>query len=112
VSNAVKRGDVATYEIRVESLRNQAHQQVAIEVQLPKSLSLESIRKNDFRHKTADQNKTIVFEPIQYFRGTDVFSAMIKLKVEQSSSGEIVALVSSLGQPDPTTTRLLVQPAN
>jgi hypothetical protein len=112
VSNAVKLGEVATYEIRVESLRNQPHQQVAIEVQIPKNLGVESIRTKDLRHKIANEDKTIVFEPIQYFRGSDVFSAVVQLKVEQSSSGEIVALVSSKGQPAPAIARLQVQPAN
>jgi RAB protein geranylgeranyltransferase component A len=108
----VKRGDLATYEIRVESLRNQPHQQVAIEVQLPKNLSLESIRTKELRHKTANEETTIVFEPIQYFRANDVFSAVVQLKVEQASAGEIVAIVSSKGQPNPAIARLLVQPVN
>jgi len=112
VSNAVKRGDLATYEIRVESLRNQPHQQVAIEVQLPKNLRLESIRTKELRHKTANEDTTIVFEPIQYFRANDVFSAVVQLKVEQASAGEIVAIVSSKGQPNPAIARLLVQPVN
>jgi len=112
VSNAVKLGEVAIYEIRVESLRNQPHQQVAIEVQIPKNLGLESIRTKDLRHKTANEGKTILFEPIQYLRGSDVFSAVVQLKVEQSGSGEIVALVSSKGQTSPAIARLQVQPVN
>lgn len=112
VSNAVKVGELATYEVRVESLRNQPHQQVAIEVQLPPNLNLHSIRTTDQKHKTSDDNKTVRFEPIQYFRGNDVFSALIQLKIEQTGAGEIVALVSSKGQPDAAIARLSVQPLN
>jgi uncharacterized repeat protein (TIGR01451 family) len=109
VSNAIKLGDIGTYEIRIESLRNKPHQQVALKLQLPPNVTLAAIRAKELRSKVENGDRTILFEPIQYFRANDVFSVVVDLRLIHADKGDLIANVSSNGQPNPTIADLSIQ---
>ena len=109
VNNSMKKGEVATYEIRVENLKNKPHQQVALRLAYPEGSTLTSIRAKDLRYKLSNNDRQIDFEPIQYFRANDVFSCVVQLRLDQSTAGELIASVTSTGQPTPSLHRLTIQ---
>jgi uncharacterized repeat protein (TIGR01451 family) len=109
VSNTVKKGEVGSYEIRVENLRNKPHQQVALRLQYPNSATLTSIRAKDLKYKLSNNDRQIDFEPIQYFRANDTYSCVVQLRLDQATEGELVASVTSTGQPTPSLNRLSIQ---
>jgi hypothetical protein len=109
VSNTVKKGEFGSYEIRVENLRNKPHQQVALRLQYPNSATLTSIRAKDLKYKLSNNDRQIDFEPIQYFRANDTYSCVVQLRLDQATEGELIASVTSTGQPTPSLNRLSIQ---
>ena len=103
VSNTIRQGDVATYEIRIENLVSKPDQRVALSLLTPEGTVLSSIRAKDLQYKITNNNRQIDLEPIKYFRPNDSFSCVVKLRHDQVLSGELIASVTSMGQTTPVT---------
>lgn len=111
VNNNVKRGEIGTYEIRVENFGNKPQQQVSLNVLLPEKATLSAIRAKELRYRLANNDHKIDFEPIKYLRGNEVFSFTIQLRIDGIDESEIVASASSSSQTDPSLHRLTIRPA-
>jgi uncharacterized repeat protein (TIGR01451 family) len=109
VSNSIKKGEVGTYEIRIENLRSQSDQRVSLQLMIPEGSSIVSISPKEMRYKLTNKDRQVDVEPIQYFRPKDSFSCVIQLKHNQSGSGELLAGATSMGQTTPTVQRLAIQ---
>ena len=109
VSNSIRKGDVATYEIRIENLINKPDQRVALSLLTPQGTVLKSIRAKDLHYKVVNSDRQIDLEPIKYFRPNDSFSCVVQLRHDEVASGELIASVTSLGQTTPVTKSLRIQ---
>ena len=109
VSNSIRKGDVATYEIRIENLINKPDQRVALSLLTPQGTVLKSIRAKDLHYKVVNSDRQIDLEPIKYFRPNDSFSCVVQLRHDEVVSGELIASVTSLGQTTPVTKSLRIQ---
>ena len=98
VTNAIRKGDVGTYEITIANLVNKPDQRVALSILTPKGAVLKSIRAKDLQYKLSNSDRQIDLEPIKYFRANDSFSCVIQLRHDEVAAGELVASVTSLGQ--------------
>ncbi len=103
VSNSIRKGDLGTYEIRIENLINKPDQRVALSLLTPQGTVLNSIRAKDLQYKVVNNDRQIDLEPIKYFRPNDTFSCVIQLRHNEVSSGELIASVTSMGQTTPVT---------
>jgi uncharacterized repeat protein (TIGR01451 family) len=109
VNHATKAGDVGTYEVRIENLKNQPQQQVTFKIQYPESVSLYSIRAKELKYRLSNSDRQIDFEPIKFLRANEVFSCVIQLRADQLTNGEITATVTSSSQTDPSIHRMSLQ---
>ncbi len=109
VSNSIRKGDVATYEIRIENLINKPDQRVALSLLTPQGTVLNSIRAKDLQYKVVNKERQIDLEPIRYFRPNDIFSCVVQLQHNEVSAGELIASVTSLGQTTPVTKSYRIQ---
>lgn len=101
VTNAIRKGDVGTYEITIANLVNKPDQRVALSILTPKGAVLKSIRAKDLQYKLSNSDRQIDLEPIKYFRANDSFSCVVQLRHDEVAAGELVASVTSLGQTSP-----------
>ncbi len=109
VSNSIFKGDVGTYEIRIENLVNKPDQRVSLTLLTPEGTVLKSIRAKDLQYKLTNGDRQLDLEPIKYFRPNDSFSCVLQLRHDQVEVGELVASVTSLGQTTPVTKSLRIQ---
>ncbi len=109
VSNSIRKGDVGTYEIRIENLSSKPDQRVALSLLTPAGAVLKSIRAKDLRYKLSNSDRQIDLEPIKYFRPNDFFSCVVQLKHDEITFGELIASVTSLGQTTPVSKSLSIQ---
>ena len=109
VSNSIFKGDVGTYEIRIENLVNKPDQRVSLSLLTPEGTVLKSIRAKDLQYKLSNGDRQLDLEPIKYFRPNDSFSCILQLRHDQVEAGELVASVTSLGQTTPVTKSLRIQ---
>ncbi|HUP77512.1 MAG TPA: hypothetical protein VM260_03055, partial [Pirellula sp.] len=109
VSNSIFKGDVGTYEIRIENLVNKPDQRVSLSLLTPEGTVLKSIRAKDLQYKLSNGDRQLDLEPIKYFRPNDSFSCVLQLRHDQVEVGELVASVTSLGQTTPVTKSLRIQ---
>ncbi len=109
VTNAIRVGDVGTYEIRIENLANKPDQRVSLSFLMPPGSSLESIRAKQLQWKVASNERQIDLEPIKYFRPNDSFSCVIQLKHKEPTVSELIASVTSIGQTKPVSKSLPIR---
>ena len=109
VSNSIFKGDIGTYEIRIENLINKPDQRVTLSLLTPEGTVLKSIRAKDLQYKLSNHDRQIDLEPIKYFRPKDSFSCVVQLRHDAVAAGELVASVTSIGQTTPVVKSLPIQ---
>ena len=109
VSNSIFKGDIGTYEIRIENLINKPDQRVTLSLLTPEGTVLKSIRAKDLQYKLSNNDRQIDLEPIKYFRPNDSFSCVVQLRHDAVAAGELVATVTSIGQTTPVVKSLSIQ---
>jgi hypothetical protein len=105
----VRRGDIVTYEVRVENLASQPDQKVAMQVTIPSGSKLVSAKAVGLDYLLSRDGTTIAFTPIQFFRARDSFVYTIQFRHDEPSPQTITAAVKSLGQSEPLSTTLLTR---
>ena len=88
VSNSIFKGDVGTYEIRIENLVNKPDQRVSLSLLTPEGTVLKSIRAKDLQYKVSNGDRQLDLEPIKYFRPNDSFSCVLQLRHDQVEAGD------------------------
>jgi hypothetical protein len=101
VSNSIRKGEIATYEITIANLVSKPDQRVALSILIPQGTVLKSIRAKDLQYKLSNSDRQIDLEPIKYFRANDSFSCVLQLRHDEVAAGELIASVTSLGQTNP-----------
>jgi hypothetical protein len=109
ISNSIRKGELATYEITIENLSNKADQRIALSLLTPEGTALKAIRAKDLQFKTSKNDRQIDLEPIKYFRPNDSFSCVVEMRHDIVGQSELMASVTSLGQTNPVTNSVAIQ---
>lgn len=109
VSNSIRKGETATYEITIENLASKADQRVALILLTPEGTALKTIRAKDLQFKTSKNDRQIDLEPIKYFRPNDTFSCVVELRHDVVGQSDLMASVTSMGQTTPVTESVSIQ---
>lgn len=109
ISNSIRKGDLATYEITIENLSAKADQRIALSLLTPEGTALKAIRAKDLQFKTSKNDRQIDLEPIKYFRPNDSFSCVVELRHDLVGQSDLIASVTSLGQTTPVTSSIAIQ---
>jgi len=109
VSNSIRKGELATYEVTIENLASKADQRVALILLTPEGTALKTIRAKDLQFKTSKNDRQIDLEPIKYFRPNDTFSCVVELRHDVVGQSDLMASVTSMGQTTPVTDSVSIQ---
>ena len=109
ISNSIRKGELATYEITIENLSSKADQRVALSLLMPEGTAIKAIRAKDLQFKTSKNDRQIDLEPIKYFRPNDSFSCVLELRHDLVGQSDLEASVTSMGQTTPVTDNVSIQ---
>ena len=109
VSNSIRKGELATYEVTIENMASKADQRVALILLTPEGTALRTIRAKDLQFKTSKNDRQIDLEPIKYFRPNDTFSCVVELRHDVVGQSDLMASVTSMGQTTPVTDSVSIQ---